>query len=673
MIAAKDNLKECDAALVRAKSELLITTLSAQTAREKEFHAAQGFDQRFLVERTWGTTITVSDIDCVFATVPESFTFLPHSDDRKISIYRLDAAWLAFQQHGLHYVEVDGSENHCPLHIFLNNGQSLQEFKTQVLRGLEDVIEGRSLCPLLVRSSCYGFDLIAEAKIAYAALQTTPSRDMTTLNMSFVIPFISTMMEQKIELYAFDAVHARLVRSHFGDNSWPLCHRALLASKEHVVNLLFAHEVTLRADLFDANTPPKVRLSATAALVEVNSKDSIRSAQGCVHEAKIALEAAKNVNAEAEKADAEEKKVAAAAAVIAAAEAKKASALAASKKMSEKQKAKNAEKAKQESDKNRDDHDVLDKAMKENTSAPPPTSSSNHAAVPTLITNLTGDSSTTPTSTTPPHPPPAADAKGGSAVSDKDEPGRIIMSDEPEGKEKAITATPPPSTSTGGRAALAAARAAVLAAAVAPTVLTPPSVVAAEGVSADAVHDAPRIINMPEAADATTSFTATPPPTSTSGHASAHAAGGSSRPPIPVSASPPPPLISDDNDDQLLIDYFVLGVNFFKEGNFLEAVKNFQIAADLGHADSKHNLALCHINGKGVAEDKKEGFKLFKELAEEGWSDSQHMVAVCYHKGIGVDIDTMEALKWYIIAEAKGHTHAVVFMNKLRDKEFELN
>ena len=67
--------------------------------------------------------------------------------------------------------------------------------------------------------------------------------------------------------------------------------------------------------------------------------------------------------------------------------------------------------------------------------------------------------------------------------------------------------------------------------------------------------------------------------------------------------------------------------------------------------------------GEGVPEDKVEAAKWFRKAAEQGHADAQHILAVMYGTGEGVPIDNAEAVKWYRMAAEQGDAAA---QNNLR-------
>ena len=92
--------------------------------------------------------------------------------------------------------------------------------------------------------------------------------------------------------------------------------------------------------------------------------------------------------------------------------------------------------------------------------------------------------------------------------------------------------------------------------------------------------------------------------------------------------------------------------------NYLEAVKCFSLAAEMGHAGAQAELGLCYYNGTGVKEDYAEAAKWYRLAAEQGNAIAQYNLAFCYENGTGVTKNESEALEWYKKAAEQGYAKA---------------
>ena len=60
------------------------------------------------------------------------------------------------------------------------------------------------------------------------------------------------------------------------------------------------------------------------------------------------------------------------------------------------------------------------------------------------------------------------------------------------------------------------------------------------------------------------------------------------------------------------------GVLCYGSGNYPEAVKWFQKAAEQGYAEAQNNLGVCYMNGIGVSKNNDEAVKWFRQAARQG-------------------------------------------------------
>ena len=84
-----------------------------------------------------------------------------------------------------------------------------------------------------------------------------------------------------------------------------------------------------------------------------------------------------------------------------------------------------------------------------------------------------------------------------------------------------------------------------------------------------------------------------------------------------------------------------------KEQDYVEAVKYFRQAAELGYAYAQYSLAFCYQRGQGVPADDVEAARWFEMAAEQGHADSQCSYGICCEYGEGVPKSIEEAVMWY--------------------------
>lgn len=77
-------------------------------------------------------------------------------------------------------------------------------------------------------------------------------------------------------------------------------------------------------------------------------------------------------------------------------------------------------------------------------------------------------------------------------------------------------------------------------------------------------------------------------------------------------------------------------------------------AAAQDDPEALYNLAIAHLNGRGVSKDVPKGFELLWRAASQGVVAAQSKLGLMYAKGDGVALDPIEAHKWFLIAAGRG-------------------
>ncbi|HAM72148.1 MAG TPA: hypothetical protein DCM86_10940 [Verrucomicrobiales bacterium] len=85
------------------------------------------------------------------------------------------------------------------------------------------------------------------------------------------------------------------------------------------------------------------------------------------------------------------------------------------------------------------------------------------------------------------------------------------------------------------------------------------------------------------------------------------------------------------------------------------AARWFQRAADQGVAEAQYRLAVCYLNGQGVAQDPDKATLFLRKAAEQGHAGAQDSLGVRYATGQGVPQNDTEAVKWFRRAAEQGH------------------
>jgi hypothetical protein len=97
---------------------------------------------------------------------------------------------------------------------------------------------------------------------------------------------------------------------------------------------------------------------------------------------------------------------------------------------------------------------------------------------------------------------------------------------------------------------------------------------------------------------------------------------------------------------------FELGVHYANGSggvrkDMARAVSWYARAAESGYDPAQYNLALCYLDGTGVARDQRKAFEWFQKAAELGHAKAQYNAGVCYYFGEGTAEDINKAVYWF--------------------------
>ena len=113
---------------------------------------------------------------------------------------------------------------------------------------------------------------------------------------------------------------------------------------------------------------------------------------------------------------------------------------------------------------------------------------------------------------------------------------------------------------------------------------------------------------------------------------------------------------------QTVFAQFDKGVEYYKKGDYGNAAKCFQQAAEQGDANAQCNLGAFYLQGLGVPKNLQEAVKWYRKAADQGNASAQCNLAGCYENGIGVTKNFQEAVKWYQKAAEQGHAKSKYFL-----------
>ncbi|HEV2327512.1 MAG TPA: tetratricopeptide repeat-containing serine protease family protein [Verrucomicrobiae bacterium] len=103
---------------------------------------------------------------------------------------------------------------------------------------------------------------------------------------------------------------------------------------------------------------------------------------------------------------------------------------------------------------------------------------------------------------------------------------------------------------------------------------------------------------------------------------------------------------------------FTLGIYYYENKDYVDALKWYKEAADQGNRLAQYNLGTMYANGIVVNTNFAEAFKWLRESAEQGLTEAQYSLGICYDLGKGTARDYKQAAKWFRKAAEQGHVNA---------------
>ncbi len=89
------------------------------------------------------------------------------------------------------------------------------------------------------------------------------------------------------------------------------------------------------------------------------------------------------------------------------------------------------------------------------------------------------------------------------------------------------------------------------------------------------------------------------------------------------------------------------GVDFYKNGEYKEAVKHFEVAANLDHSMAQVSLGRCYKLGEGVYQNDRLAFEWFSKASRQDNPIAWVHLGACYADGIFVAQDYQKAVSWF--------------------------
>lgn len=103
------------------------------------------------------------------------------------------------------------------------------------------------------------------------------------------------------------------------------------------------------------------------------------------------------------------------------------------------------------------------------------------------------------------------------------------------------------------------------------------------------------------------------------------------------------------------------------EDNYVEAMKNYQIAADKGQPIAQYNLGLIYENGKGIPVDYAKAKVWYTKAADQGHARAMNQLAGIYFNGSAGPANEQHAVKLYEKAVALGDADAAYQLGLLSE------
>ena len=88
-----------------------------------------------------------------------------------------------------------------------------------------------------------------------------------------------------------------------------------------------------------------------------------------------------------------------------------------------------------------------------------------------------------------------------------------------------------------------------------------------------------------------------------------------------------------------------MGLEYYQQRHYSEAVKYFRIAAEGGCAASQTMLGMCYSNGYGVPQDHKEAVYWYQKATNQGNESAMMLLGMCYCVGNGVGEDYNKGIR----------------------------
>lgn len=108
---------------------------------------------------------------------------------------------------------------------------------------------------------------------------------------------------------------------------------------------------------------------------------------------------------------------------------------------------------------------------------------------------------------------------------------------------------------------------------------------------------------------------------------------------------------------------YKIGCEFYKDGLYENALKQFSNLAEEGYHLAQKSLADMYFKGEGTEKDLEKALEWYEKAAEQGNDSAQFSLGLFFFCGNGVTQDYAEAKKWFEKASAQNNSSASYFLS----------
>jgi len=111
-------------------------------------------------------------------------------------------------------------------------------------------------------------------------------------------------------------------------------------------------------------------------------------------------------------------------------------------------------------------------------------------------------------------------------------------------------------------------------------------------------------------------------------------------------------------DDRAADPHYENAMRFYADKLFDHALKEFLVAAGLGHGKAQFVLGTMYLDGIGTEKNYEQAYYWFHRTAEQGDPDALNKLGWMCEAGLGVERDQSRAVNWFRQAAERGHLEA---------------